>query len=292
MSLIYRPYLNLRGGHIGGILTVSFSPRGTFIATGGDDGRFCVFSGSEIQRTPSCVVYKMEQLLCVMLTPKPGPQSPEHNVVASGAKKELRVWQYRDSRQGDDWILQKDLPDPPKSSDTESLDVVVTSIHWLNRTDLLVTYMQHGMVVFDSSQDWAVRSLTVSGLIASASISPSKDRIVLSNIRNGFDIYNLNTRSPVHILRHQVASLSPVPAIFLHDGYAVLGGTTAGQCYLWDATNGHVMHSLQLPSNDIEVFAVSAYHNPKTDAFYIATGIMPNNPIDTMIWKAEDIGMF
>ena len=72
-----------------------------------------------------------------------------------------------------------------------------------------------------------------------ADISTDGTRIVVSNGVRGFDIYSLASGVPLCTVDHEIRRKVPTPAIWIHGGLAILGGSTAGQLTLWDVKNVH-----------------------------------------------------
>ena len=73
--------------------------------------------------------------------------------------------------------------------------------------------------------------------------------LVLSNINEGFDIYD--TPSGVHRRTLKVRmglEHSDLPAIFIHNGNTVvLCGTADGEAFVWDINEGDVLGTLEHP---------------------------------------------
>lgn len=82
---------------------------------------------------------------------------------------------------------------------------------------------------------------------ASASVSEDGTRIAISNLRTGFDVYLLESGELLHSFVHDMGEHLPTPVLFIHDGQAIVGGTTVGKVGMWDLACGK-MPSLSVPS--------------------------------------------
>ncbi|KAI0375848.1 WD40 repeat-like protein [Pilatotrama ljubarskyi] len=166
--------------------------------------------------------------------------------LASGAVREVAVWRLKHST----WVHVVDLPEPPRSSLNDGREVLVTGIHWTkSRTHaslLLVTFMFHGISIFDGNNWSAVRHIPLEGPIAHASVSPDGTTIAISNMVSGFDLYDLTSQAALRSFAHPVTTLRAVPVLFVHGGHALLGGSTVGKVHLWDVHNGLLHQTLPL----------------------------------------------
>ncbi len=78
--------------------------------------------------------------------------------------------------------------------------------------------------------------LTDHVLSGDASMTLDGTRLVVSNMRSGFDIYDAATGRAVGTLKHPVNQVRAIPVRFVHGGNAILGGSTVGAAHLWDVT--------------------------------------------------------
>ncbi|RPD67767.1 WD40 repeat-like protein [Lentinus tigrinus ALCF2SS1-7] len=259
----------MSNGHTKGITNVVFSPSGTYLATGGLDGRICIW---DVDSGRLCYVYTGPSEVLELVWPSSDPGlmcglgdghiawmsfggdtieisgffaqrypveclAPNATLLASGAGPELSIWQWQ--RDGvPNYVHKKTLDGPPKNSHNEAKEILVTSIRWIpSQQRLAATYLYHGIVLYDISTWMRVRTFPLSGLVAFASISHDGSLIAVSNVDRGFDVYSLASGDPVCTVDHKVLRKVPTPAIWIHGGFALLGGTTAGQLTVWDITD-------------------------------------------------------
>ena len=81
---------------------------------------------------------------------------------------------------------------------------------------------------------------------AAASIAPDGRTFVISNMESGFDIYDLDTMAALGHLSNDVGgAIRAVPVTFVQGANIIIGGSTAGEVYVWDATT-HRVHQVLL----------------------------------------------
>ncbi|KAI0709141.1 WD40-repeat-containing domain protein [Earliella scabrosa] len=281
----YQRSLTLSNEHTKGVSVVSFSHDGSFIATGGLDGKICwwrtedgellyVWTGDSAVLSLVWVPRRLDTLLCGLQDGNlvvvrdtlsvfgfGAHRYPieclaiDGDEVATGAHKELKVWNWDANFKAHQFDLLHNLPEPTNGSHSQHKEVLVTSLHWTHRRRrlLVVTYMHHGIHLFDSSSGDRLKTISLPGLIASASLSPDDVHIAISNVYHGFDVYKLHTEEPFVSFRHAgepSVPASALPVLFVHAGHALIGGSAIGNIGLWDLYMGE-MHSLVLPSMSI-----------------------------------------
>ncbi|KAI0371020.1 WD40 repeat-like protein [Pilatotrama ljubarskyi] len=280
MPLRYEELGRLTRGHTGGVAAVAFSYRGTYIVTAGvqdctvyvwrvaDQKLLHTYTSSSAILSLAWYAESEDTFLCgthggsiasISLRPHDlnlggfwAHRFPiEHLKVrgkwlASGATQEVAIWQLKH----DTWVHVVDLPEPPHSSLNDNREVLVTGIHWTKSGThpslLLVTFMFHGISIFDGNTWSAVRHIPLQGPIAYASISPDGTTIAISNMVSGFDLYDLTSQAALRSFTHPVTTLRAVPVLFVHGGHALLGGSTVGKVHLWDVHNGLLHQTLPL----------------------------------------------
>ncbi|KAJ2994492.1 hypothetical protein NUW54_g7542 [Trametes sanguinea] len=180
MALRYEELGRLKQGHTA-VIAISFSHRGTYIATAGvDDCTVCVWRVVDQKRlftvkTSTAILsieWAPEREDIFMVGSQGGVLSTVHirqdrldvkgfwahrhpiehlrahgSLLASGAKTEVVIWRTEDMFTA--WQHSQDLAAPASSSLNEESEILVTSLHWLKPDGqellLLVTYMFHGI---------------------------------------------------------------------------------------------------------------------------------------------------
>ncbi|KAI0715887.1 WD40-repeat-containing domain protein [Cerioporus squamosus] len=270
-------------GHTGGVAALAFSPNGLFIASAGLDAKVCIWNVSDgtllhvfagASPVLSLVWVKDGLLLCgaedgsisvitISMSKLHGRTFPrrhtypvEHLAVrdarcmVSGAHAEAAVWDMSSEVLLGHWKHMRDLPPPPSNSNNKNRDIIVSSVHWTrskNKTRLLlITYLHHGYILYDTKTWLPVLTIPMNGLIAHACVSPDGRRFVVSNMTSGFDVYETETGRSVGSIHHPVAKLLAVPVLFAHNGTVIIGGSAVGEAHIWDASTRHLRQSLVL----------------------------------------------
>ncbi|RPD53696.1 WD40 repeat-like protein [Lentinus tigrinus ALCF2SS1-7] len=275
---------DVRQGHTAGVAVLAFSPNGTCIASAGLDAKVCIWNVTEgtllhvfVATSPllSAVWAKDGVLLCgaedgsisVITTsasklhgrtfPRRHTYPVEHLAVrdgcrvVSGAHAEAAVWdiELRSFLIGH-WKHTRDLPPPPSNSNNKDRNIIVSSAYWTRSKNkrglLLITYLYHGYILYDTKTWQSVFTIPMNGLIAHASISPDGKRFIVSNMISGFDVYETETGTSVGTINHPVAELVAVPVIFAHDGAVIIGGSAVGTVHIWDSSSYHARQGLTL----------------------------------------------
>ncbi|RPD78147.1 WD40 repeat-like protein [Lentinus tigrinus ALCF2SS1-7] len=246
MVLHYQELYKMSNGHVRGITKVVFSPDGTYLASSGLDGHICIwnvesgelgyvdlsladghitwmsFSGDTI--TIAGIFAQSHPVECL---------APNDSRLASGAGLRLSIWRWNSSTVR--YIKEREVDGPPKNSHNEVKEVIVSSIHWIPSQQCLVaTYLNHGIVIYDHSTWLRICTFPLNGLIASASVLDDGTLIAVLNVDHGFDVYSLASGDPVCTVEHTIRQKVPTPAIWIHGGFALLGGTTSGWLTVWD----------------------------------------------------------
>ncbi|THH23034.1 hypothetical protein EUX98_g8143 [Antrodiella citrinella] len=307
----YKEHQRLRGGHKAGILSAEFSPQGTYLATGCNAGQVCIWDVKEGELLHRLSGKEKSPVLCLLWTSDEedtiicGLQDGTIGIISiqrekgqilftgcithgqpveclafehvnqwivSGAKDEVKVWKLS----SDTISGIHDLPPPPSDSAIEASPVIVTSLSW-RQSELLVTYMHHGIAIFDWAQRWRlVASYRGKGLIAAAQVSPDGCLVACSNIHNGYDVYDIRSQVPKFSLKQEVPldRRLPTPISFIHEGAAIFTVQ-------------------ELVVADYEVLAISGFKNSTSDVFSLVTGIFnldaSENPVNVILWQAEKL---
>ncbi|TFK80423.1 WD40 repeat-like protein [Polyporus arcularius HHB13444] len=327
MVLRYLESACLSRGHTGGITALAFSPAGKFLASAGLEGKVCIWRADDfrllhvVSRSGGIAVLSLawlspneETLICglkdgniVFVTVNEQEVTingfwahkypVECLVVAapdlfvSGAHTEVRVWKR--SIDSHNWLQQADLPLPPTTSFNRLDEVQVTSLHVIGYRQplLVVTYMNHGMHLFDASTWEHRRSIPITGQIGDTSFSPDFRTVAVSNIIRGFDVYSMDTETALCSFGHAVKldNLRRTPVLLIHDGLALLGGNTQGDVHIWDVGSRRKLHSLVHHKEEV-VLAIAAHYYEDSDTFVIATGILEGGTRrGVVVWHAQEL---
>ncbi|KAJ8457605.1 hypothetical protein ONZ51_g11427 [Trametes cubensis] len=214
--------------------------------------------------------------------------STTHGLLASGAHEEVRIWGQRSK----EWYQDTELPLPSKTSYNRSLDVIVTSLHWIvqstGKVQLVVTYLNHGVHIFDAMNWEHIRSVPIPGQIADSSVSADGKLIAISNVISGFDVYSLESDTALSAFGHTVTEYRKIPVLFIHNAAVLVGGNLQGDVHLWDVSSGRKLHSLIHAKGD-QIFALAGFYDVEHDIFLIATGILRGSSgASVILWKAEE----
>nr|VWO96513.1 Guanine nucleotide-binding protein subunit beta-like protein (Cytoplasmic antigenic protein 1) [Ganoderma boninense] len=301
----YVETVRLTNGHSKGITCVKFNPDGTLLATGGLDGRVCLWDSEtgKLQDIYTCdtaigsltwipatpptliignqngnivsLVLNEEDLLLKGFWAHKFPIEHlafQDNLLASGAHSEVKVWK-RNAVMAleNEYELGAVIQNPPTNSSNEDKEVIVTSLHWVpsekHGTTLLVTYMYHGVQLLEKTKWKRVRAFPFAK-IAAASASQDGKHLAVSNLNKGFDVFSLESGES-----------------------ALLGGSTVGKLGIWDLVKGK-LSSPTIP-NRAKVLAIAAHcevrPKPAPFRFRIATATFSRqHPSICIIWEARE----
>ncbi|KAI0652982.1 WD40-repeat-containing domain protein [Cubamyces menziesii] len=273
MVLRYLETARLTRGHSSGVSALAFSACGTYLASGGLDGKACIWKTAEsrllhvFSNTVPILALTWEDsgentvicglqdgtIVALVITEVDllvagfwGHSYPVEclttlgGLLVSGAHEEVRVW--KKARFHAEWVQETELPGPPKTSFNRLLQVVVTSLHLVraDSQDLVLL----AVTLFDAST-WDYNScIPIPGQIADASISQDAKHIAISNVISGFDVYSIESGQAVCSFGHTVGQYRKIPVLLIHAGRALVGGNVQGDVHLWDVQSGRKLHSL------------------------------------------------
>ncbi|PIL35037.1 hypothetical protein GSI_02824 [Ganoderma sinense ZZ0214-1] len=216
--------------------------------------------------------------------------------IATGAHRELTVWEWNTTSRF--FHRVQDLQEPPTGSHNQHQEVLVTSLRWTPASPttssmLMVSYMYHGIHLFETQTWGRVRTIPLQHQIASTSLSPDGEYLAISNLDKGFDVYEMATEVLHRSFEHDVGEPYPTPVRFIHGGSVIVGGSTIGKVELWHLRLGK-MPSLLIPKG-AKVLCLadwySAADEPGAYQFFLATGVMNENTLSyCIIWKTEELG--
>ncbi|KAI0812291.1 WD40-repeat-containing domain protein [Irpex lacteus] len=292
MSSRYREAFRLEGRHPKSISCLAFSPNMTLLASGGIDGKICIWAvdsqdllyscTSKTSSSVLCCIWKEgrnDSILCglgdgtiaevtfseskVSLVGIAAHDYPVEKLamalgyLVSGAQRQLSVWRYN----GDErWIRSTQL-ETPETKKGRPKEVLVTGLSFTqmneNLAALLVTYMHHGIMLYNAS-DWTlIKQIPYNGTIGSCDVHPDASLLAISNYGEGVDLYSLKGAESRHLFQDARAE-HPIPAVFAQDGHGIVTGTeTGGDCYLWGTASQKCIQKLSTGKNS-RVLAVTA----------------------------------
>lgn len=99
---------------------------------------------------------------------------------------------------------------------------------------LHVSYLSHYFV-----------ALLIGWSSGKAAVSKNGDTIVTSNLYDGFDCYSTSNRSYFHTFRTRITTNIPLPIEFIHDGAALLFGSSCGDVTIWELVSHNWEDSLR-----------------------------------------------
>ncbi|TFY62460.1 hypothetical protein EVJ58_g3838 [Rhodofomes roseus] len=261
--------------HCNGVTTVLFSPTGGLLASGGLDGRACVWDvatgklqyvfcgksavlsmawtspddtqfacGMQDGTIASCMLSDDSIRIAGFWAHRSPVETLAYNgtQLASGAHKELNIWAQSS---GESWTLVAALDLPPKTAHNNGAD---------------------------------------------ADLSADGRLLAVSNVLTGFELFavkNLTELEPMFALNQDVSTGHAIPVRFTHGGNAVIGGTSDGRMFIWDIYTRR-KQPLSFHSRTC-VLALSSRYDVKTDTFLIVTGVFNHGtPSPVVIWKAQE----
>ncbi|OJT15121.1 Spindle pole body-associated protein sad1 [Trametes pubescens] len=322
MVLRYVQIHRLGRGRITGITAVAFSPNGKYLASAALDGRARIWDAEDGQLlhmfsstvpmlsltwsengndtimcglndgTICCLVIAQFNLEVMGFWAHSYPVEClrlKDGLLVSGAYEEVRIWKAH----GEAWLQEAELQPPPKTSYNRVLPIVVTSVHWITgnggQTQLVVTYLNHGVHIFNTTTWEQIRSVPIPGQIADASVSRDAKLIAISNVISGFDVYSIDSGTAVCSVGHTVTGYRKIPVLLAHDAVMVLGGNLQGDVHLWLVESGHKVHSL-IHAKEDQILALAAHYDTSSDTFFIATGVLQGTSESAVVlWKAQEL---
>ncbi|KAI9056718.1 hypothetical protein FKP32DRAFT_1585306 [Trametes sanguinea] len=199
MVLKYEEYARLKRGTKGGVASVAFSSKGSYIAVAGtfdctvyiwrvsDQKLMHTYKGSSPYLSLLWLPGSEDALLCgsqggcldhLQMTPAAldvagfrGHRgaveclSVRDDLLASGAQSEVIVWNELEAGV---YRRTAELPPPPRSSHNEHSEILATGVHWIGRrrqSSLLVSYMFHGVVIYNPDNWTALRTIPTPGMV-------------------------------------------------------------------------------------------------------------------------------
>ncbi|KAH7918994.1 WD40 repeat-like protein [Leucogyrophana mollusca] len=200
------------------------------------------------------------------------------NVVAVGIGSEVHLVKEFKIRQ---YATFKILPSPdemPNTPDFADRRIRARSLDFLLKSNsgdsdrLIVSYLNHGIVCWDvetNTQLWRIIPIHRHRLVGHASLSPDQRTLLVSNLSEGMDLYNLGQSRPIRSFKYTLDSEAnfPLEVSFLHEGAAVACGSPTGDVNIWDSATGE--HRQTLTHEGTPVQAITAHQ--REEAAFIVT---------------------
>ncbi|KAH7909346.1 WD40-repeat-containing domain protein [Hygrophoropsis aurantiaca] len=314
MALNYKPIFKL-DTHKGVIRCLSFHPSKPLLASGGEDKYVYIWDCAtrkalffcEGKATPLCLAWTEQDdtLHCgfadgYLLSIRPddqtrslsGPFFKAHSCpitciavhqsgkwLATAGGHDIRIWSREDLKCV--WRRSTVLDPPPMVAWNARSDVIVTSLHWMQKEDipgeaagckpayessgnfenfdqvanssprnLLVSYRDHGVVRWDIQDRRALGVLNVTEQIASADCSPDSCYIAVSDFQGNVDVYDVSTGLPVNSFAAQSGGqeTAAFAVKFIHAGEALLVCNSAGDVVIFDLESRTEIQALKARS--------------------------------------------
>ncbi|OCH83985.1 hypothetical protein OBBRIDRAFT_697070, partial [Obba rivulosa] len=103
---------------------------------------------------------------------------------------------------------------------------------------LVVCYLHHGIVCWDVQTKEQLWRICPGVRIGCSSLSPDHKTIVISNLLNGFDLYDLQSRVLLQTYTVRMRENVILPVRFIHNGTALLFGSSCGMVTIVDRSTG------------------------------------------------------
>ncbi|KAI0801860.1 WD40-repeat-containing domain protein [Irpex lacteus] len=299
MPLRYVEQTRLHGGHTQGISCLAFNHNGSLLASGSLDGSICAWDSEDVGK-PLYTWAGTSPVLCLEWR-EPGCGDSIFCGLQNGSVLSLRISKRQIELYGF-WAYGYPVERLAAHKDYLAVGAQKQASVWRVMEEgveqpqagklLFVAYMYHGVVIIDSETWSRVRSIPTSGCIAS--VSPNGEFFAVSNPPARFDVYRIDgqpdSHTPVRVLVDESdADLpeSPTPVVFVHDGHALLTGSSTGTPKLWDAGKGILHHRIHVQAGK-RILAVAASfsineEDPAMDEFKIALGLLDTTSSESEI---------
>ncbi|KAF9790990.1 WD40-repeat-containing domain protein [Thelephora terrestris] len=171
------------------------------------------------------------------------------------------------------WSGMKALPPPPSVADSEDTTPTARSIHFLQDSSLLVSYLEHGIVCWDlksGSTRWNIVPRV--RYIGRSCVSPDGKFVAVSNMYDGVDFYSISTPAFSHTIQYRVNPHmnSPIPVEFFPDGRVLLIGGTHGSARMVDT---QTYETIQLLPHSGDLIQAVNVHRASGGGWVISVGV-------------------
>ncbi|KAH7904585.1 WD40-repeat-containing domain protein [Hygrophoropsis aurantiaca] len=183
----------------------------------------------------------------------------------------------------DTWSFGSNLPPPPNRQSGLTI-AIPRSVHLIALgSTLIVAYFEHGIV------GWALRNRKLLWHIHSRSrigcsaVSPTEKFIVVSNLYNGFDQYDIQDGSWMRTYSTPITENIILPVIFADQGHTIILGSPCGFVMICRANSNEFLQGLRHAYTDNIQTLAYCDHGDR----YIATAsTKPNEKNRVFIWRA------
>jgi WD40 repeat protein len=282
----YKLLHDLTSAHADSIRALAFSPKGDLLASAGDDATLTIWDPAKgsmlyqiLMGSPViCVTWDPRKnsttVLCgcengaayilsnfskqeearEVLTGLDAPVyaiaiDPASGVLALGIGVEVQITSEIGGS-GGNYSTSRILSKPPEllQSTSSSKDLWPRSLHFLKGGNrLIVSYLNHGIVCWDVRSGimlWQIKP--DSPRIGYSSISRDQRFLLVSNLRDGMDLYKIGQPGKVVSFRQAAVPEKnyPMNTHFLHNDRAVVCGSPTGKVGIWDTLTGGYLQTL------------------------------------------------
>ncbi|KAH9057787.1 WD40-repeat-containing domain protein [Lactarius vividus] len=280
--------------HGDSVNTLTFSYNGSLFASGADDGLVIVFRGNRSGQELRCFQVKAP------ITTLHWHSRFGYTIITGDVSGDIHTICLNDSTNRNTYYhTVNNIPGPVHSivqcatllaiSSGRVVQLIKQGTIGANADVLLVTYLDHGVIAWDLKTldiKWCIRPRSCKmydqlflahsyNLTGCSTVSPNQKVLAVTNLYDGIDWYSLDSNhfmdiSFQHTTPHAISENVILPVTFIHNGTAVLSGTSTGCARITCLKDHSLAESLQHDSGDI-VQAVA--YSAAGDYRQIVTGV-------------------
>ncbi|KAF4564740.1 hypothetical protein EYR40_009195 [Pleurotus pulmonarius] len=150
-----------------------------------------------------------------------------HSSIAIGGDDIVQIWEPSD----DGYLKHVITIPPPPTASRDGRKVKVTSIGWVDRETIIVSYLNDGILMWNVASNGHLRprpGLPVRNQCPRGLVAPDGRHFVALSKANAFHLYHIDSCAFLHSFRpddNAASSPSYHPALFIHNGSALLGAS-------------------------------------------------------------------